>query len=111
MFFSEGGDFDTFELPLYYLSTGKYTIPIFTAPYWEATFVFLNAEHGLGRLTVTFREGGGITFNETIGRAQQQWTVDRQMLDPLRAYHNYATYTARYETAGIDAPPQYGDRN
>ena len=81
-------ELDTFSAPLHKLSTGKYILPILWAPYWQATVAhFADATRDHGQVTVRFMDGGGMSFQETIRRAQEQWDVDRRHEECLRTYN------------------------
>ena len=80
-------ELDTLSVPLETMSVGKYMLPIFCAPYWQATMThFTDGTSDHGQVIVRFPSGGGMSFPQTIRAAQAQWDVERHHEDILRTY-------------------------
>lgn len=99
----------TLQVPLHRLGAGKYDIPLWRAPSWQAQAVYsLDDTYHLGTLTIRFLQGGGVAFQQACTRAQAQWDVDRRQEACLRMCNTLTA--ALYEPPrGIEdeAPPHY----
>lgn len=80
-------ELDSLSVPLEKMSVGRYILPIFSAPYWQAAIThFTDGTSDHGQVIVRFPSGGGMSFQQTIREAQEQWDVDRHHEDYLRTY-------------------------
>ena len=80
-------ELDTLSVPLEKMNVGRYILPIFWAPYWQATMThFTDGTSDHGQVIVRFPSGGGMSFQQTIREAQEQWDVERHHEDYLRTY-------------------------
>lgn len=104
-------ELDTLSVPLETMSVGKYMLPIFCAPYWQATMThFTDGTSDHGQVIVRFPAAGACLFNRPFEQHRRNG-MSSGIMKTFCVRINDLTL-ARYDEQGItldtsSSPPAY----